>query len=114
MANEIASTMGTWGTMIDFTSILSILKMDEKYHDNEHDCQEEHHHGSAGSVGDPHGEEHGASHKAEHDQGWARSHQTEYRQGDPGGQILFIDGGLVSLKEDTCGAVHSAPRPRPS
>ena len=67
--------------MIDFTSFLLIVKMDEKYHDN--DGQEEHHHGSAGSVGDPHGEEHGARHEAEHDQGWARSHQTEYRQSDP-------------------------------
>ena len=51
--------------MIDFTSFLLIVKMDEKYHDR--DGQEEHHHGSAGSVGDPHGEEHGARHEAEHD-----------------------------------------------
>ena len=86
--------------------------MDEKYHD--HDGQEEHHHGSAGSVGDPHGEEHGARHETEHDQGWARSHQAQYCQRNPGGQILFIDVGLASWKERTCGAVHSAPRQRPS
>ena len=112
MANEIASTMGTWGEMIDFTYFLLIVKMDEKYHD--HDGQEEHHHGSAGSVGDPHGEEHGARHEAEHDQGWARSHQAQYCQRNPGGEIFFIDGGLASLKGGTCGATHSAPRPRPS
>ena len=74
MANEIASTIGTWRKMIDFTSFLLIVKMDEKYHDR--DGQEEHHHGSAGGVGDPHGEKHGARHEAEHDQGWACSHQA--------------------------------------
>ena len=50
--------------MIDLTSFLSIVKMDERYHG--HDGQEQHHHGSAGGVGDPHGEEHRREHEAQH------------------------------------------------